>query len=159
MIHTVSYPHLRLSLIQEMTKQRKIKAMAIEIVWDNDNQTIIRVTFPEQWTWDDFLEVDTITAKMVDSVNHKVCFLADLRQTKRIPTGLKLDIANQVLDFRHENSDLLIIVGMNKMIRALLNITLMALSRIRTQIKIVETIDEAYECIHHRLLEIARYGG
>lgn len=133
--------------------------MSIEIIWDNDEQTIIRVTFPEEWTWDEWLAIDEITNPMLNSVNHKVCYLADMRRTKRVPTGLKLDIAREVLEFRHENSDMLVVLGMNQMIKALFKVVLMALSRVRTRIEIVDTIDEAYEHIHFRLLEIKRYGG
>lgn len=133
--------------------------MSIEIVWDNDEQTIIRVTFPEEWTWDEWLEIDVITAPMLDSVQHKVCFLADLRQAKRVPSGLQLKVAREILEFRHENSDMLVIFGMNKSIDTLLKVVLMALSRLRTHIEIVDTLDEAYERIHFRFLEIRRYGG
>lgn len=128
--------------------------MAIEIKWDNQKHTIIYVTFPEEWTWDEYSAIDSITEPMLNSVAHKVYYIADLRQTQRVPKGLRLDVAREILEFRHENSDLLVIVGMNTMIRALLDIVLMALGKVRTRIMIVDSMDEAYECIHMRLLEL-----
>lgn len=130
--------------------------MAIEITWDNQEHTIIYVTFPEEWTWDEYSAVDSITEPMLDSVNHKVCYIADLRQTQHVPKGLRLDIAREILEFRHDNSDLLVIIGMNSMIRALLDIVLMALGKVRTQIVIVDNIDEAYEKIFARQVEISQ---
>jgi len=133
--------------------------MTIDVVWDNDDKSVIRVTFPAEWTWDEFYALDQQTTAMLDTVAHRVLFLADVSATNKVPNGLNLNTARQVLDFRHENSDLLVIVGMNTMIRALFDIVILALGRITTNIKTADTLDEGYRLIRFRLLEIERGGG
>jgi len=137
----------------------EVKTMSIDVDWDNDDKTVIHVTFPPEWTWGEFFELDQRTVEMLDTVKHRVLFLADVSQTTQLPTGLNLSIIRQVIDFRHDNSDLLVIVGMNTMIRALFDIVILALGRIGTSIKTADTLDEGYRLVRYRLLEIERGGG
>lgn len=130
--------------------------MGISVGWDNPQKTIIRVTFEEEWTWDDFAAIDKVAAGMVDTISHKVCYIADVRKTSTVPPGLQLTVVRNVLEFRHPNSDMLVIVGLTKVMRMLLNTVLQALGPISTRMKIVDTIDEAYTTVNYRLLEIER---
>lgn len=132
--------------------------MPIQVVWDNEDKTIIRVTFPEKWTWDEFQEIDYRVEIMIGRIQHKVVYIADMSATKSVPKGLKLDVVRYVLDFNHENSDLLIVVGMNKMVKALFDIVILALGHIATNIKTADTLEEGYQLLNYRLLEIERGG-
>ncbi len=132
--------------------------MPIQVIWDNEDKTIIRVTFPEKWTWDEFQEIDYRVETMIDRLQHKVVYLADISATQSVPKGLKLDVVRYVLDFNHENSDLLVVVGMNKMVKAMFDIVTLALGHLATNIKTADTLEEGYQLLNYRLLEIERGG-
>lgn len=136
----------------------EINKMPIQVIWDNEDKTIIRVTFPEKWTWDEFQEIDYRVETMIDRLQHKVVYLADISATQSVPKGLKLDVVRYVLDFNHENSDLLVVVGMNKMVKAMFDIVTLALGHLATNIKTADTLEEGYQLLNYRLLEIERGG-
>ncbi len=129
--------------------------MSITAQWDDPQQTIIRISFSSEWSWDEFFAIDARTNAMLDGVNHRVCYLADMRATSMIPRGMRLDIIRQVLNFQHPNSDLLVVVGINRMMWSFFNSALLAIG-LTVQVKTVKTIDDAYRVIQYRLLEIER---
>jgi len=87
--------------------------MPVQVVWDNDDHTIIRYTLDEDWTWEDMRAAVVISNKMLDGVDHKVHFIHDATAV----TGLPSDMLSQLrtfIDKEHPNTGQSVIVGAKK---------------------------------------------
>lgn len=64
--------------------------MAVEILWDNDEKTILRYQVNGRWTWDEFWSAFNQSLRMTDEVDHMVDFIfgdADIA-IRSLPPGL-----------------------------------------------------------------------
>ena len=59
--------------------------MGIVLEWENGQHTIIRWTFSGAWTWDDFEAAQREFHAMLNTVDHNVDVIADLRQSQLLP--------------------------------------------------------------------------
>jgi|FLYN01.1.fsa_nt_gi hypothetical protein len=92
--------------------------MAVSVSWDDEGRTIIYMLFEGNWTWEEFHPVFAENLKMLDSVDHKVCFIVDMLKAKTLPSGA-LTKVKQVADVNHPNGGLTVYVGANPLLRAL----------------------------------------
>jgi hypothetical protein len=80
--------------------------------WDNDDKTIMRVTYHAGWSWDDLEANLIIEAQMLDSVDHKVDVIADFRGTQLPPGAIsRLPKIAQSPPYTHPNSGAMVMVG------------------------------------------------
>jgi hypothetical protein len=80
--------------------------------WDNDEKTIMRVTYHAGWSWDDLEANLIIEAQMLDSVDHKVDVIADFRGTQLPPGAIsRLPKIAQSPPYTHPNSGAMVMVG------------------------------------------------
>lgn len=124
--------------------------MAIDVQWHNPEKTILRVTFTDPWTWQDFYAMDELTEALADAVPHKVCYIVDLRHTRMVPPGISLGRVRAVLQPRHPTTDLIVAVGMVPFIRVMLNTIIHASGRLKTSLMMVDTMDKAEQIIAER---------
>lgn len=61
--------------------------MGINVVWDNDEQTIIRYEFNGRWTWNDLFAALDKVQEMSTSVEHRVDAIIDLSRADLMPAG------------------------------------------------------------------------
>ncbi|MBC7812684.1 MAG: hypothetical protein H7175_16125 [Burkholderiales bacterium] len=61
--------------------------MAIDIAWDNEAQTVIRVDFVSKWDWNDYHEMVKFAAQMMNEVGHTVDLIYNLQQSAPISAG------------------------------------------------------------------------
>ena len=61
--------------------------MAIDITWDNEAQTIIRVDFVSKWSWDDYHEMVKTITHMMNDVGHSVDIIYNLQQSAPLSAG------------------------------------------------------------------------
>ena len=80
--------------------------------WDNDEHTIMRVTYHPNWTWDDMEANTKVEEEFMNTVNHKTDTIADFRGT-RLPPGAigRLPKIAKSPSYMHENSGEVIMVG------------------------------------------------
>lgn len=129
--------------------------MGIHVQWDNPEKTVIFIEFEGHWSWDDFYALDRQTIAMLDSVEHQVCYIVDTRSTRHLPRGMSLAKVKQVLDFRHPRSDIMVIAGMNRFIRVMLDSVTRAMGGTKkTKIITTNTIEDARRIITERLNEL-----
>lgn len=85
---------------------------SIRTEWDDDDHTIMRVTYQPGWTWDDMEDNFQIEAEYLDSVTHKVAVIADFRGT-RLPPGAvsRLPIIAQSPPYTHPNAGAMVMVS------------------------------------------------
>ncbi|MBN1202788.1 MAG: hypothetical protein JXJ20_13130 [Anaerolineae bacterium] len=86
--------------------------MHLTTEWDNDEKTIMRVTYHPGWTWDDLEANLPKEEAMLDSVDHTVNVIADFRGT-RLPPGaiVRLPMIASSPPYMHANSGMMVMVG------------------------------------------------
>jgi hypothetical protein len=118
--------------------------MGIDIRWEDDTRTTILIEFDEQWTWEDFEQIEIMTSQLLDEVDHKVCFLADASQTRTIPPNVSISRMRRVIELNHANSDIIVVAGMNMFLRLMLD-TVIRVLKSQSAIHTVKDMQEARE--------------
>jgi hypothetical protein len=99
--------------------------MSIIVDWYNDNHTEIVHTYIGDWTWDElFAALDQIM-QLMDSVNHTVNVIINMRQSQRMPTMFAPSSLRKIAyaaPTHHRNSGLFVILGANAFIKGMFSI-------------------------------------
>ncbi len=61
--------------------------MSIQVVWDNEEHSVIRYDYNSGWTWDDFREAGKVTTDMIKTVDHPVHVIASFADRAFPPMG------------------------------------------------------------------------
>ncbi len=61
--------------------------MPINILWDNEQKTIIRFDFIGNWDWDEYWHCVERSNAMLSEVEHPVNTIANLHESAGLPTG------------------------------------------------------------------------
>lgn len=93
--------------------------MAIDLAWDEQDTHIIRVNVSGDWTWEMMETALERAIGMMDSVDHTVHYIIDIREG-RLDLGSALKQAQQAATPEtHRNEGIKVVVGANFMIRTL----------------------------------------
>ncbi len=92
--------------------------MGITIVWDNSDHTVMRMTFTSPWNWDDLETILTEVHAMLDTVNHRVDVIVDMKNSGAIPEGAFWRF-HKLTQTKHRNRGRVILVGGNTFIRTM----------------------------------------
>jgi hypothetical protein len=95
--------------------------LSIKAFWDNSDKSIIRYAYEGRWTMDEFNNVYTEARQLLDTVDHPVDFIIDVRSSPLIPDGV-LSRGRNVAFAPHPNEGRTIIVGANSFVRAMADI-------------------------------------
>ncbi len=98
--------------------------MAITIEWEDSEQTILRIVYSGEWTWEEFHGASNEVSTLLDGVDHAVHFLIDGRHGV-IPNDALLqlgDIARSLSIINHPNAAIIIIAGASDYLRTLVDI-------------------------------------
>ncbi len=116
--------------------------MSIHVKWDNPEKTIILWTFIGRWAWGEYDDSLRESDRLLDSVNHRVDFLYDVREMSILPPDLISQFKLRYLK-KHVNTRLFLAVGVDSYLQLLWNtFTALPYARhLRTQF--FETLDEA----------------
>ncbi len=120
--------------------------MNIEVVWDNDQKTILRYIYGKSWTWADFNTAAKVAYDMLDTVDHKVSVIMDFQNANIIPQGAITQVQRAFSTPRHANISTTLIVGSsaNTFLQAIAGVG-RKLSRSNDwQLTFVSTLPEAY---------------
>lgn len=120
--------------------------MGIKVLWDNPEHTIVRYEFGPKWTWRDLNDASDAGTAWLDSVDHRVDFIADLSQTDHLP-GDFMSHAGRIAGGSHPRRGIVVVVAASPFLRGLSN-TLGRLYRKATRdLRFADTLDEAREII------------
>jgi hypothetical protein len=61
--------------------------MGIRVVWDNEEQTVIRYIFENDWAWEDVRVAAETSNKMLEEIARVTHFIYDTSQISRVPQG------------------------------------------------------------------------
>ena len=93
--------------------------MAINLAWDETDKQIIRVNVSGNWTWDQMETALEEAIGMMDSVDHTVHYIIDIREGQ-LDLGSALAQAQKAATPEtHRNEGTKVVVGANFLIRTL----------------------------------------
>lgn len=125
--------------------------MGVKAMWLDDEKTIISYLFEGAWTWDEMRAAIQQSNALMDTVNYKVDFIADLRKSGLLPSNVLANVRDTAVQQPpHVNySGLTVFVGTDTLVQTLMNIALKLYQWLRNEYiyTFVATMDEAYELI------------
>jgi hypothetical protein len=98
--------------------------MPVDLYWDDDDQTVLLCEFNGAWTWDELQKVLKTTKRLAEERGRVLGALVDVRQSASVPGGSIFNRAalsqfQQMLQLGAGGKGPVVIVGMNGMIRAI----------------------------------------
>lgn len=129
--------------------------MTIEVIWDDEQQTVVRYIFPEAWTWEEFFAaVDTAKA-MIDTAPGWVGVIMDgPTRTMKVPPNM-ISNTKQVLSRTHPKTKIVVVVINNPFINVMVT-TLSRISGMRGRILVsTEDLNEARRMVREHLATLA----
>lgn len=117
--------------------------MAMTVKWGNAQKDVLVVTFSTNWTWNDMLEADDETNRMMETVpGQMILLLADLRQARSVPKGMSVRAISQTIHMTHPQSKALVIIVNSPIFKNLL-MTVAKTVGSKSRIHFVNTVEEA----------------
>ncbi|MBI1259133.1 MAG: hypothetical protein GC204_16815 [Chloroflexi bacterium] len=125
--------------------------MPTQIDWENQEHTIIRMEFIGRWTWQEAYEGSKTGFAMVDSVDHVVNVIIDMRQSTALPL-LSLTHARNMIARRHTRTGLTVFIGANTLFLSLWKIFEGAYGQLagRQNFAFARDVDEACQLFAER---------
>ncbi|MGB1288294.1 MAG: hypothetical protein ACPG7F_17295, partial [Aggregatilineales bacterium] len=90
--------------------------MSIDVTWDTDAKTVLMVSYEKPWTWDEFNQAIDDVQMLLDSVNHPVHMIFDIRGAGFPPQGA-MQRFRRTTQINHPNVDLLIYIAPSMLAR------------------------------------------
>ena len=119
--------------------------MSIQIVWDDEARTIIRHVYGKEWTIEDYYALIDENYRQIDSVNHRVDIINDLREMTAVPPNM-VPAIKYAARKAHPNEGINVIVASPTYVKLLLQAINQAVGD-ATQVLYVRTLGEAYSLI------------
>ncbi|MDQ7025230.1 MAG: hypothetical protein Q9P44_06685 [Anaerolineae bacterium] len=125
--------------------------MPISAKWDDDDRTILRLIFWNEWDLDEYLEQFESVISTIKTVAYTVAILVDLRADSFVPKGNTLRVFRYIMDKLPENVGLIVYVNDNYVQEHMFNTQISFYKTLRRRhnrrIHMVETLPEAYKLI------------
>lgn len=93
----------------------------IEVCWDNLEQTIVRWDFVGDWDWKMFQEAQQQSDKLLQSVEHRVDIIGDVRNSPVLPKNA-FGNYNKFQRNTLDNKGWIILVGANPFVKSMVTI-------------------------------------
>lgn len=120
--------------------------MPIEIQWDDDAKTIIRENYLGQWTWDNFFAMSTQAAEMMQTVDHRVDILANMKDGIMPMSGASMSNSRQVLLALPSNWGVIVVVT-NSFVSVLASVFKQFDVQLGTKMHTTDSLEKAYQII------------
>lgn len=72
--------------------------MSVHVQWDSEDQTTILWSFVGRWTWGEYEDALAIAITMMDSVDHRIDYIFDVRHMSILPPDLVTRVKAKYLD-------------------------------------------------------------
>lgn len=128
--------------------------MSIQVVWDNEEKTIIRHDFVGPWTWDEFWELTRATRCMLASVPHRVDILSNMRDTM-MPRGKGMMANMRRATLSAPSNQGIIVVVVNPFLKTLLSLFMSFDPDMAGIIYSAESVEQARQMISERTCKVA----
>lgn len=119
--------------------------MPINLLWENEAKTIVRMEVVGQWTWDEMYSASQEGYAMLESVQHIVDPIIDFRSSAAIPI-YSITHARHMIGKRHPRTGLTVMVSSSALIHNLWDIfrKVYALFVREEEFILVRTLEEAH---------------
>lgn len=121
--------------------------MAIQVLWDNDDKTIIRYIFAGRWTWEEMHQAAQEMQRLITGITHTVHLIIDLTSSRLIPAGSFAGHIRSESSRLPENIGLVVIVGNSLMLKVIQQVMTVIPSRKPRKGVIKTSLKEAYQAI------------
>lgn len=95
--------------------------MSIRYDWYNADNTVIRLVFEKEWTWDDYINIQALLFAMIDTVNHSVHYLVDVSAVRSLPLSA-LSKLPTIFSRNHPRRGKTVIFGANPIVQNIWNL-------------------------------------
>ena len=123
--------------------------MGIEVVWDNEEKTIIRYDYGSAWTWEDYWAASQSAREMLKTVAYEVDIIANFEAGMRPPLSA-ISHFKQSLDTTPENLGVVVVAGRDDLLKALVSIFNKIYDQFRLTVLIASSLDEARAILAER---------
>ncbi len=120
--------------------------MGIQLIWENDEKTIIRHIYDAEWSLEDYYRLIDTHVQTLTSVSHTVDIINDLRKVTHVPESI-LSAIRHAIRVAPPNEGINVMVGATMLIQMLVgsaNISVKGESPMLIQ---ANTIEEALALI------------
>lgn len=127
--------------------------MAIGVIWDNDEQTIIQYSVEPDWTWDELFAAKEQANALMDTVSHKLGVILCMPSDGAIPLDVLANTRNG-LRHKHPNTVVIVVVSDRPFVRTMIE-TIRTLPPLADHgLETASTLDEARAIVRERLNQI-----
>jgi hypothetical protein len=120
--------------------------MPVQLDWENDDHTIVHMEMIGHWTWKEAYDGSGVGFTMLESVDHPVDVIIDLRKSTGLPV-LALTHARNMIPKRHPRTRMTVFIGANELFMTLWRIFSSAYRQIGhiEEFGFARNLDEAYQ--------------
>jgi len=129
--------------------------MAIDLFWDNDEQTVLLAEFNGKWTWDELHKLLTTVKRLSDERGQVFGAILDLRNGMHLPGG---NIFNRegldqfkklvALGGDDEQKGPVVVLGMNSVVKMIFDAIANFDKSLVSEVNFAKTEDEARDIIY-----------
>jgi hypothetical protein len=130
--------------------------MAIELYWDDDEQTVMLCHFPKTWTWDEMFETLHTIKQVTDQRDYEIGAIVNVSRGITVPGGSIFSAqtrekARRMLAMSADGKGPIAIIGANGMLRTVAKGFNMLDKSAMDDVYFVDDIDEARKIMARRL--------
>jgi hypothetical protein len=87
--------------------------MGVEVVWENEEKTVLRFIYLKGWTWDDVYTGGKQAREMMDSASSPVVQIIDFTKGGVMPSGVPVHFRNmqKMLDSKNNSGITVVLAG------------------------------------------------
>lgn len=117
--------------------------MTVDVIWDNEERSILRYVFDKQWTWEDVATATLESHAALDAVPHRhVAIIFEAPPDVHVPPDTLVN-ARRTLKSSHPKAFPLVFVLVNPLARMIINTLAHISGSIGAQMRIVDSLAEA----------------
>lgn len=140
-----------MSQLPEIT-QKQTDAMAIHVDWDNTEKTILRYSFPSDWTWEDFFDALKQAKALIDTAPGEVGVIMDGKSNEMRFPPYMLTNFRKALENCHKKTRAIVIVVDSGFLRVIVNMLVRIANKSGQVLRMADSLDEARKIVTDTLL-------
>jgi hypothetical protein len=122
----------------------------IQVIWDDDDKTIIRFLVESHWTWDEFIAAQKVAYDLAATVRHNVGIII-VESGTLPPEALSGRKDFTFITNRHPNVDIFVLVLRGTFKRGMVALLMKLYAPAASLVVVVATLEEARSLIKGRL--------
>jgi hypothetical protein len=114
----------------------------VNLIWDDEAETIIRIEFDNRWNWDDLYAAVTEINEWIEARNYPISIIAYPKGDLYMPPNVFMHLSN-LPKFKHERSELAILVGNNGLVKNVFSVVTKVSASARELYNFASSLEEA----------------